>query len=316
MQGTVYKSTGSWYTVKGEDGKFYSCRMRGRFRIKDIKDTNPVAVGDKVVFELDKTGDEEIGIITEIKERKNYIIRRSVKLSRQAHIIAANIDRVFLLVTIKNPVTSTIFIDRILTTAEAYHIEPIILFHKIDLYTEDELDEIRYLAAIYRNVGYTCLGTSAVTGRNTDKVKELMEGKVNLFSGNSGVGKSTLINKLVPDLNLKTAEISEHHTSGKHTTTFAEMFDVGENTKIIDTPGIKGFGLVNMEREEIGNYFPEFLRRSKDCRFNNCLHIKEPGCAVKEALEKGEIFWSRYDSYLQIMSSEDDTYRPDIHHLY
>lgn len=314
MEGTVYKSTGSWYSVKGEDERFYSCRIKGRFRLKDIKNTNPVAVGDKVSFELDETGDEDIGIITDIKDRKNYIIRKSVNLSKQAHIIAANIDTVFLLVTIKNPITSTVFIDRILTTAEAYHIEPIILFHKIDIYTEEEKDEIRYLAAIYRNVGYTCFATSAISGKNIDKVKDLMQGKVSLFSGNSGVGKSTLINQLAPDLDLKTAEISDHHTSGKHTTTFAEMFDVGENTKIIDTPGIKGFGLVNMKREEIGNYFPEFLRLSKDCRFNNCLHIKEPGCAVKDALEEGEIFWSRYDSYLQIMSSEDDNYRPDIHH--
>lgn len=314
MKGIVYKSTGSWYNVKGEDGKFYSCRIKGRFRLKEIKNTNPVAVGDQVIFELDKTGDADTGIISDIKKRKNYIIRKSVNLSKQAHIIAANIDTVFVLVTLKNPITSTVFIDRILTTAEAYHIEPIILFHKIDIYTEDELDEIRYLAAIYRNVGYTCFATSAISGKNIDKVKELMKGKVSLFTGNSGVGKSTLINQLAPDLDLKTASISDFHTSGKHTTTFAEMFDVGENTKIIDTPGIKGFGLVNMEREEIGNYFPEFLRLSKDCRFNNCLHIKEPGCAVKDALEEGEIFWSRYDSYLQIMDSEDDNYRPDIHH--
>lgn len=314
MKGTVYKSTGSWYLVKGEDNKFYSCRIKGRFRLKGIKHTNPVAVGDKVIFEKDESGEENTAIITEIKDRKNYIIRRAVNLSKQAHIIAANIDMVFLLVTLKNPITTTIFIDRFLATAEAYHIEPVILFHKIDIYTDEERDEILYWKAIYESVGYTCIETSAITQKNIDKVKEVMRNKVSLFSGHSGVGKSTLINQIAPGLDLKTASISNYHTSGRHTTTFAEMFDVGENTKIIDTPGIKGFGLVDMQREEIGKYFPEFLKLSKNCRFHNCLHINEPGCAVKEALENEEIFWSRYDSYLQIMTSEDDTYRPDIYH--
>jgi|SRR5690625_325018 len=314
MKGTVYKSTGSWYLVKGEDNKFYSCRIKGRFRLKGIKHTNPVAVGDKVIFEKDESGEENTAIITEIKDRKNYIIRRAVNLSKQAHIIAANIDMVFLLVTLKNPITTTIFIDRFLATAEAYHIEPVILFHKIDIYTDEERDEILYWKAIYESVGYTCIETSAITQKNIDKVKEVMRNKVSLFSGHSGVGKSTLINQIAPGLDLKTASISNYHTSGRHTTTFAEMFDVGENTKIIDTPGIKGFGLVDMQREEIGKYFPEFLKLSKNCRFHNCLHINEPGCAVKEALENEEISWSRYDSYLQIMTSEDDTYRPDIYH--
>lgn len=314
MKGTVYKSTGSWYTIKAENGIFYSCRIKGRFRIKEIKNTNPVAVGDKVIFEEDLQGDENTGVITEIEERKNYIIRRSVNLSKQAHIIAANIDRLFLLVTLKSPETTTVFIDRFLVTAEAYHIEPILLFHKIDMYTEEELDEIRYLAALYRNVGYTCLGTSTHIEKNIDKVKQLMTENVCLFSGHSGVGKSTLINKLAPHLRLKTSTISNQHATGKHTTTFAEMFDIDETTKLIDTPGIKGFGLVDMENEEVADYFPEFFRLKQNCRFHNCKHLKEPGCAVKEALESGEVFWSRYDSYLQIMDSWDDSYRPDIYH--
>lgn len=314
MRGRVYKSTGSWYTVKGEDQHFYSCRIKGKFRIKNIKITNPVAVGDHVIFELDSKGDENTGVITKIEDRKNYIIRKSVNLSKQAHIIASNIDTVFLLITLKNPETTTVFIDRFLVTAEAYHIKPILLFHKIDLYSEEELDEIRYLMAIYKSAGYTYLATSTFTGKNIDRVKELMHGKVCLFSGHSGVGKSTLINELAPHLDLKTSGISDQHATGKHTTTFAEMFDIDENTHLIDTPGIKGFGLVDMENEEVGNYFPEFFELKKHCRFNNCLHLKEPGCAVKEALDKGEIFWSRYESYLQIMDSWDDSYRPDIHH--
>lgn len=314
MKGTVYKSTGSWYLVKGENGIFYSCRIKGRFRLEGIRSTNPIAVGDHVLFEEDKEGDENTGVITKIKDRKNHIIRKSVNLSKQAHIIASNIDLVFLLVTIRNPITTTVFIDRFLATAEAYHIEPVVLFHKFDIYSEEELDEIRYLAAIYRSIGYTCIATSADTGKNIDKVKELMKDKVSLFSGHSGVGKSTLINQIAPGLDLKTSQISDFHTSGRHTTTFAEMFDIGENTKIIDTPGIKGFGLVDMEKSEIASYFPEFLKLSADCRFHNCLHLKEPGCAVKEALDNDEIFWSRYESYLQIIESEDDTYRPDIHH--
>lgn len=315
MKGTVYKSTGSWYYVKGENGKFYSCRIKGKFRIKGIKTTNPLAVGDKVLFEEDLQAEEGTGVITEIKDRKNYIIRKSVNLSKQAHIIAANIDKVFLMITLKNPETTTVFIDRLLATAEAYHIEAVLLFHKIDLYTEEELDEIRFLLAIYRQIGYTCLATSVVTGRNIDQVKEEMTGHTCLFSGHSGVGKSTLINEVAPQLDLKTAKISDQHATGRHTTTFAEMFDVDEKTHIIDTPGIKGFGLVDMEDWEVTDYFPEFFALKGNCRFNNCLHIKEPGCAIKQALEEGTIFWSRYESYLQILQSEDDSYRPDIHHL-
>ncbi len=311
MKGTVYKSTGSWYHVKAENGTFYQCRIKGKFRIDDIKSTNPVAVGDRVYFEVEKKGDETIGIINRIDDRDNYIIRRSVNLSKQTHIIAANIDIAFLLITLNKPVTFTTFIDRFLVTAEAYDIQAVLLFNKIDTYTEDELAEVKYLAAVYRNVGYECIGISAKTGKNIEKVKALMKNKVCMFSGHSGVGKSTLINSLEPGLNLKTAEISTQHQQGQHTTTFAEMFDLSFEAQIIDTPGIRGFGVVEMDKEELGDYFPELFKLKSECKFNNCLHLEEPKCAVKEALEKEEIAWSRYKSYLQILQGEDDGYRKD-----
>ena len=309
MKGLVYKSTGSWYTVKAENGSFYECRIKGRFRIDDIKSTNPVAVGDRVYFDIETKGDETIGIINRIDERDNYIIRRSVKLSKQTHIIAANIDLAFLLVTMNNPVTFTTFIDRFLVTAEAYDIEAILLFNKSDTYTREEMDEAKFLASMYRKVGYTCIGISAETGHNVHKVKDLMGDKTCMFSGHSGVGKSTLINALEPGLNIKTAEISEQHQQGQHTTTFAEMHDLSFGARIIDTPGIKGFGVVEMDDEELGDYFPEFFALKEECKFNNCLHLEEPKCAVKEALEEGEIAWSRYKSYLQILEGDEDTYR-------
>lgn len=311
MHGTVYKSTGSWYTVKTEAGDYYNCRIKGKFRIKGIKSTNPVAVGDLVEFDVEDVGDETVGIISEIGDRKNYIVRKSVKLSKQIHIIAANIDQVFLLITVKEPKTYTIFIDRFLATAEAYDIPAILLFNKIDLYAEEELDEVRYLAAIYREIGYTCLGISAKTGKNLDKVKGLMIGKTSMFAGHSGVGKSTLINYIAPELNLRTSEISEQHLQGQHTTTFAQMYDLDIGARIIDTPGIRGFGIVDMDKDEIGDYFPELLALKADCKFNNCLHLDEPKCAVKEALEKDEISWSRYRSYVQMVTGEEDTYRMD-----
>lgn len=311
MNGTVYKSTGSWYTVKTQEGEVYECRIKGKFRIKGIKSTNPIAVGDKVLFELEKAGDNTFGVICQIEDRANYIVRRSVNLSKQIHVIAANVDQVFLMVTLNNPKTYTIFIDRFLATTEAYDVETILLFNKIDTYNDEELAEIKYLAALYRQIGYTCLGISAKKGTNVDKVKEMMKGKTSMFAGHSGVGKSTLINAIEPSLELKTSEISEQHLQGQHTTTFAEMFDLSFGARIIDTPGIKGFGLVDMEKEEIGDYFPEFFALKQDCKFNNCLHLDEPHCAVKAALEADEVSWSRYKSYVQMVSGEDDTYRFD-----
>ena len=311
MTGLVYKSTGSWYTVKTLNGKIYQCRIKGKFRIEGIKSTNPIAVGDYVDFKLETKNDEETGVITRIQERKNYIVRKSVKLSKQTHIIASNIDQVFLLITIDNPPTFPSFIDRFLVTAEAYSIKTILLFNKIDMYDEEALLEIKYLAALYRKIGYECIGISAKTGKNVDRVKQLMLDKVSMFSGHSGVGKSTLINTIEPSLNLKTKEISEQHQQGQHTTTFAEMFDLSFDAKIIDTPGIKGFGIVDMDSEEVGDYFPEFFKLKQECKFNNCLHIHEPKCAVKEALETNEIAYSRYRSYLQILEGDEESYRVD-----
>ncbi len=307
MRGLVYKSTGSWYTVKSEAGDFYECRIKGKFRIEGIKSTNPVAVGDHVIFEVETKGDETIGIINKIEERDNYIIRRSVNLSKQTHIIAANIDIAFLLITLNNPPTFTKFIDRFLVTAEAYHIKAVLLFNKIDTYNEDELLEVKILAAMYRDIGYECIGISAKTGKNVDKVKAMMTGKVSMFSGHSGVGKSTLINVMEDEINLKTSEISEQHMQGQHTTTFAEMYDLSFGAQIIDTPGIKGFGVVEIAKEELGDYFPEFFKLKQHCKFNNCMHLEEPKCAVKEALERNEIPWSRYDSYVQILEGNEDT---------
>lgn len=309
MQGTVYKSTGSWYRVKAADGFFYDCRIKGRFRIQGIKSTNPVAVGDQVKFRLIEEGDERVGQIYEILERQNYLIRKSVKLSKQVHIIASNVDLVFLLVTLENPRTYPEFIDRFLATAEAYDVPCVLLFNKVDILDEHLRDETRLMAAMYRDIGYTCIGISAKRGKNVDKVIELMKGKTCMFAGHSGIGKSTLINRIAPDLEIKTAGISEQHKQGQHTTTFAQMYDLPFGARIIDTPGIKGFGLVNMEKEEIGDYFRELFALKSECRFNNCLHLDEPGCAVKTALEAGEISLSRYRSYVQMVTGEEDTYR-------
>lgn len=313
MTGTVYKSTGSWYTVKTEQGTFYDCRIKGKFRLKGIKSTNPVAVGDLVEFELEETSDAVTGVIKEIHERHNYIIRKSVNLSKQTHIIAANIDQVFLLITLNNPPTFTSFIDRFLVTAEAYAIKAILLFNKEDTYNDEEKDEIAFLQYMYKTIGYNCLQISAKQGHNVEEVKKIMKGKTSMFAGHSGVGKSTLINSIDPELSLKTGKISEQHLQGQHTTTFAEMFDLDFGAQIIDTPGIKGFGVVDMEKEEIGDYFPEFFALKSECHFNNCLHLEEPKCAVKKALDEEKLFWSRYESYVQILKGEDDPYRRDVH---
>lgn len=313
MTGIVYKSTGSWYTVKTEEGNFFECRIKGKFRIKGIKSTNPIAVGDVVDFDIDETSDEVTGLIHHIHDRKNYIIRKSVNLSKQTHIIASNIDLVFLIVTIDNPITTTSFIDRFLVTAEAYEIPAVLLFNKVDTYTEASGDEQMYLEYIYRSIGYPCLKVSALEKIGLEQLKEMMLGKVSMFSGHSGVGKSTLINAIEPGLNLKTKSISDQHQQGQHTTTFAEMFDLSFDARIIDTPGIRGFGVVDMEPAEIGDYFPEFFALKDQCKFNNCLHKEEPHCAIKQALENDEIAWSRYKSYLQILEGDEDNYRTDVY---
>lgn len=329
MTGTVYRSTGSWYEVKGEDNHFYSCRIKGKFRLQGIKSTNPVAVGDQVIFEIEKKGDEEIGIIKEILKRDNYIVRKSVNLSKQTHIIAANVDQVFLIVTLNNPPTFPSFIDRFLVSAAAYQIPVVLLFNKVDTYNDDqqeavvdpetgeeylemtELDQVRVLMHLYKSIGYDCIAISAQTGKNIDQVKELMLGKISMFAGHSGAGKSTTANAIEPGLALKTKAISDQHKQGQHTTTFAQMFDLEFDARIIDTPGIKGFGVVDIEKEEIGGYFPEIFERQQDCKFHNCLHIEEPKCAIKAAVETGDIAISRYESYLQIVNGDQDNYRTD-----
>ena len=313
MTGLVYKSTGSWYTVKSEKGDFIECRMKGKFRIKGIKSTNPIAVGDWVDYELEETSDSVTGTIHHIHERKNYIVRKSVNLSHQMHIIASNIDRVFLLITINNPPTTTNFIDRFLVTAEAYGIETVLVFNKIDTFDEATLEEQLYLQHIYQEIGYQCLRVSSTEMKGIETLKELMIGKVSMFSGHSGVGKSTLVNAMEPNLQLKTKVISEQSMQGQHTTTFAEMYDLSFDARIIDTPGIKGFGIVDMEKEEISGYFPEFFKLKDQCKFNNCLHKDEPHCAIKKALENDQISWSRYKSYLKILEGDEEHYRTDIY---
>jgi ribosome biogenesis GTPase / thiamine phosphate phosphatase len=313
MTGLVYKSTGSWYTVKTKDNSFLECRIKGKFRIKGIKSTNPIAVGDIVDYELEETTDVTTGTITNIHERKNYIVRKSVNLSHQMHIIASNVDYVFLLITINNPPTTTNFIDRFLVTAEAYGIETILVFNKIDTFDDAMLDEQLYLQHVYQEIGYKCLRVSSLQAKGIETLKEMMTGKVSMFSGHSGVGKSTLVNALEPSLDLKTKTISEQSKQGQHTTTFAEMYDLSFDAKIIDTPGIKGFGIVDMEKEEISGYFPEFFKLKDQCKFNNCLHKEEPHCAIKAALEKDQIAWSRYNSYLKILEGDEESYRTDIY---
>ena len=309
----VTKSTGSWYWVRTQDHQVHQCRIRGKFRTRGIKSTSPVTVGDHVDFELE--GQDGYGVITHIHDRRNFIVRKSVKLSKQTHIIAANIDQAFLLITLDQPPTFTPFIDRFLATAEAYDIETILLFNKTDLMDEELSARKKELMELYDKIGYTCIEISATEGTNVERVKELMIGKTSMFSGHSGVGKSTLINAISPELQLKTAAISEQHRQGQHTTTFAEMFAIATDPEsyIIDTPGIKGFGVVDFEDNEVGDYFREFFALKHQCKFNNCLHLNEPKCAVKEAVEKGEIAESRYRSYLQILAGEEEHYRTNVY---
>ena len=311
MTGTVYKSTGSWYTVKNDANDFIDCRIKGKFRLKGIKSTNPIAVGDVVDFDLDETSDKVTGSIHNIHERKNYIVRKSVNLSHQMHIIASNLDYVFLLITINNPPTTFNFIDRFLVTAEAYGIETILVFNKIDTFDDATRDEQLYMQYVYEQIGYKTLRVSATANAGIDELKALMIGKITMFSGHSGVGKSTLVNAMEPELDLKTKNISEQSKQGQHTTTFAEMFDLSFGASIIDTPGIKGFGIVDLEKNDISGYFPEFFKLKSQCKFNNCLHKDEPHCAIKNALEKNEISWTRYNSYLKILEGDDENYRID-----
>ena len=311
MTGIVYKSTGSWYSIKSQTGAFYECRIKGKFRIQGIKSTNPLAVGDRVDFDLETSNNTETGVIKTIHPRTNYIVRKSVNLSKQTHIIASNIDQVFLLITIDNPPTFTSFIDRFLATTEAYSITAVLLFNKVDVNDKATQKIVEDLSALYEGIGYQCLSISAKTGENIEAVKTLMTGKSSMFAGHSGVGKSTLVNSIEPGLNIKTKEISDQHKQGQHTTTFAEMFDLSFDARIIDTPGIKGFGVVDMEPAEVDNYFPELFALKQSCKFNNCLHLHEPQCAVKSALETNQIAASRYKSYTQILEGDDEHYRTD-----
>ena len=337
MKGLVIKNTGSWYSVKTDDGKVVECKIKGNFRLKGIRSTNPVAVGDNVEIALNSEG---TAFITHIEERRNYIIRKSQNLSKQSHILAANVDQAFLVVTVNHPQTSTMFIDRFLASAEAYNVPvtlvfnktvtvnypqtsttfidrflasaeaysvPVVLvFNKCDILSDDERHYQQSMIHLYETIGYECREVSATTGEGVDGLHALLKGKITLLSGNSGVGKSTLINKILPEANLRTAEISDAHNTGMHTTTFSEMLELPEGGYIIDTPGIKGFGTFNMDPEELTSYFPEIFHFSKGCKFSNCTHTHEPGCAVLKAIDDHYIAQSRYQSYLNMLEDKDE----------
>lgn len=310
-KGIVIKSTGSWYTVQTEEGKKIDCKIKGNFRLKGIKSTNPIAVGDHVEFRINESEELQTiqtGLITKIVDRKNYIIRKSPNLSKQSHIIASNIDQAFLVITINFPVTTTTFIDRFLVSAEAYRIPCHLIFNKIDRYSPEQSKQMDELIELYESIGYQCLKTSTKTKVGMDTLQSWMEGKTNVFAGHSGVGKSTLINTIEPNLNLKTREISDYHQTGKHTTTFSEMFELGFGGFIIDTPGIKGFGVLDMEKEEISHYFPEMFKLLENCQYYNCTHTHEPACEVKKYVHEGKIAESRYYSYLGLLDN-DEKYR-------
>lgn len=303
MKGLVIKNTGSWYTVKTDDGNIVESKIKGNFRLKGIRSTNPVAVGDRVEIIRNQEG---TAFISAIEDRRNYIIRKSQNLSKQSHIIAANVDQAFLIVTVNYPQTSTTFIDRFLASAEAYSVPVVLVFNKTDLLSEEERHYQDMMMTLYETVGYQCVAISAEKGDGVDTLLPLLHDKITLLSGNSGVGKSTLINRILPGVNLRTAEISDSHNTGMHTTTFSEMLLLPDGGYIIDTPGIKGFGTFNMEPEEISGFFKEIFRFSKDCRFNNCTHTHEPGCAVIKAVEDHYIAVSRYQSYLSMLNDKDE----------
>jgi len=312
MKGLVIKNTGSWYVVRTDDGQFFDCKVKGNFRLRGIRSTNPVAVGDRV--SITPGSDGQTALIDDIEERKNYIIRKASNLSKQSHIIAANVDQAALIVTVSHPETSTTFIDRFLASAEAYRVPVVLIFNKTDIYSEDDTRYLAALITLYESLGYPCLRCSAATGVGIAEISQAFAGKTTLLSGNSGVGKSTLINQLVPGLNLRTAEISDAHDTGMHTTTFSEMFTMPSilnsqistlNSYIIDTPGIKGFGTFDMERTEVSHYFREIFHVGQECRFGDCTHTNEPGCAVLQAVEEHRIAQSRYTSYLSMLEDKD-----------
>ncbi|HEY9544158.1 ribosome small subunit-dependent GTPase A [Prevotella sp.] len=303
MKGLVIKNTGSWYSVKTDDGEVIESKIKGNFRLKGIRSTNPVAVGDRVEL---ITNQEGTAFICAIEDRKNYIIRKSQNLSKQSHILAANVDQAFLLVTVNYPQTSTTFIDRFLASAEAYRVPVILIFNKTDLLSEEELRYQKMMMTLYQTIGYACYDISAATGKGMEPLLPLLKEKITLLSGNSGVGKSTFINQILPHVNLRTAEISDAHNTGMHTTTFSEMLELPEGGYLIDTPGIKGFGTFDMEPEEVTSYFKEIFKFSQDCKFNNCTHTHEPGCAVLKAVENHYIAASRYQSYLNMLEDKDE----------
>ena len=309
MKGLVIRNTGSWYTVLTDEGQQFECKVKGTFRLRGIRSTNPVAVGDVVT--IVPSADGQTALIEDIEDRRNYIIRKASNLSKQSHIIAANVDMAALVATIAHPETSTTFIDRFLASAEAYRVPVLIIFNKTDLYNEEELQRLDDVMTLYRNIGYTCLACSAADGNGINELRAELQDKTTLLSGNSGVGKSTLLNLLVPEADAKTAEISVAHDAGMHTTTFSQMYFMPQGGALIDTPGIKGFGTFDMEREEVSHYFREIFRTSDDCRFGNCTHTHEPGCAVLQAVAEGRIAESRYTSYLSMLGDkEEGKYRP------